>query len=67
MSHPQLVLFVGVALLSASSAPSSAQSSTFRVDAPLPLLRLPEIGRERTIDLREFRGRKLVLFEFASW
>jgi len=44
-----------------------APSPTFRVGEPLPALRLPDISGSTTVDLRDFRGRKLVLFEFASW
>lgn len=46
----------------------------------LPELRLPDVrfpegldpaseeaARARTVDLRRFRGKKLVLLEFASW
>lgn len=34
---------------------------------PYPELRLPTIDGKRTIDLRSYRGTKLVLIEFASW
>lgn len=34
---------------------------------PYPALRLPTIDGKQTIDLRSYRGQKLVLIEFASW
>ena len=46
---------------------STAAQSPYRVGQPLPALRLPEVGGQRTVDLADFRGRKLVLSEFASW
>jgi hypothetical protein len=54
------------ACLALASAPSAGQRE-LRVGAPLPDLRLPTIDRAGTLDLRELRGRRFVLLEFASW
>ena len=43
------------------------QGSVWRKGRPLPELRLPTIDGDRTIDLAELRGKKLLLIEFASW
>ena len=32
-----------------------------------PELRLPTIDRGRTLGLSQFRGKKILLIEFASW
>ncbi len=32
-----------------------------------PPLRLPTIERDATIDLADFRGKRVLLIEFASW
>ena len=53
-------------VVAALATPSAAQSA-YEVGAPLLELRLPDITDASTIDLAQFRGRKLVLFEFASW
>ena len=39
----------------------------YRVGEPLLDLRLPTIDSERTVRLAEFRGRRLLLIEFAAW
>ena len=52
-------------LLTCSAA--AAQNTPYRVGEPLPELRLPTIDGQRTIDLAELRGKRLLLIEFASW
>ncbi len=61
MKHT-LALFA-LALLS----PAAVGQSPYRVGAPAPELRLPDITGEHTLDLADLLGRKVVLFEFASW
>jgi len=46
---------------------SPAQSHAWKVGEPLPDLRLPTIDGTRTVSLAELRGKKLLVFEFASW
>ena len=45
----------------------SAPSDGWRVGAPLSELALPTIEGDRVVALSEFRGKKLLLLEFASW
>ena len=45
----------------------AAQQVPFVVGQPLPELRLPTIDGQQTIDLAQFRGKRLLLIEFASW
>lgn len=47
--------------------PMTAQGSRWVVGETVPNLRLPTIDGGETIDLRDFRGVKLLLVEFASW
>ncbi len=56
-------LLVSVLLSSAASA----QGMPYRVGEPLPELRLPTIDAKETIDLVQFRGKRILLIEFASW
>jgi hypothetical protein len=44
-----------------------AQAPPARTGEPHPPLRLPTIDGDRTIDLRELAGSKVLLIEFASW
>ena len=59
------LLFIACAGLFASTV--FPQGTAWRKGRPLPELRLPTIDGERTIDLAELRGNKLLLIEFASW
>jgi hypothetical protein len=52
-------------LLTCSAA--AAQNTPYRVDEPLTELRLPTIDGQQTVDLAQFRGKRLLLIEFASW
>ena len=56
-----------VLLAACSLSVLSAQSMRWKVGLELPSLRLPTITGSRTIDLADFRGKKLLLIEFASW
>lgn len=60
----RVVLLLAV-LLTCSTA--AAQNTPYRVGDPLPELRLPTLSGQRTIDLAQFRGKRLLLIEFASW
>jgi len=48
-------------------APVTAQGLPYEVGQPLPELRLPTIDGSGTIDLAQYRGKRLLLIEFASW
>jgi len=53
--------------LMALTITAPAQTYSWKVGEPLPDLRLPTIDGTRTVSLSELRGKKLLLFEFASW
>ncbi len=60
-------LFCAIAASAVLTLPALAQGSRWKVGEPVPDLRLPTIDGSETIDLRDFRGVKLLLVEFASW
>lgn len=64
-----LLLLPVVLLLSAgmTDAKEVEPGSAPEVGAPYPALRLPTIDGKSTIDLRQLRGKKVLLIEFASW
>ena len=41
--------------------------SPWQVGQPLPHVHLPTIDGDQEVDLSVFRGKKLLLLEFASW
>ena len=51
----------------ASPVPASAAEGKVTVGQPLPDRRLPTVERDRTLALSQFRGKKVLLIEFASW
>ena len=80
---PNAILFTSFAALglaaishtmtgSAPLEPSAGHSAGPHVngpalDEPFPAFRLPTVDGERVIDLRDFRGKKILLIDFASW
>lgn len=58
-----LCFMAGLALTSGVSA----QPGRITVGQPLPDLRLPTVERDATVALSQFRGKRLLLIEFASW
>ena len=44
-----------------------AAQTPYGIGKPLPDLRLPTIDGERTIRLKDLRGKRLLLIEFAAW
>jgi hypothetical protein len=48
------------------AAPTSAQTP-WKTGQPLPHVHLPDVADGTEVDLASFRGKKLVLIEFASW
>lgn len=51
-----------------SQAPSGAQAGDpWQVGQPAPPLRLPTVAGDATVDLASFRGKRVLLIEFASW
>jgi hypothetical protein len=47
--------------------PDAAQAAEPVVGRLHPKLCLPTIDGRRTVDLRDFRGQKVLLVQFASW
>ena len=60
---------VGTCMLAAAASPANAQRGVgvFRQGQPLPDLELPTIDGERTINLADLGGKKVLLIQFASW
>lgn len=56
---------IPVLLLAAMPLPTP--QDLIREGELLPVLELPEIDGSGLVDLASFRGRKLLLIEFASW
>jgi hypothetical protein len=54
-------------LLGAAAMAAHAQDGVIEVGRPLPDRVLPTVEGEKTLSLSSFRGRKLLLIEFASW
>ena len=48
------------------AAPAAAQNTPYVVGEPVPALRLPTLDGE-TVDLASFRGKRVLLIEFAAW
>ncbi len=49
------------------AGPAAAQfGNPWKLGEPVPDLRLPTIGGD-TVALSDFRGKKVLLIEFASW
>ena len=46
--------------------PAAAQNTPYVVGEPVPALRLPTLDGE-TVDLASFRGKRVLLIEFAAW
>ena len=59
-----LLALAGTVLLGSLA---SSQGGPWRAGRRLPELRLPTIDGDRTIDLAELRGKRVLLVEFASW
>ena len=56
-----------VALGAAVAPPAHAQEVGFNKGQHLKDIELPTIYGERTVRLSDFRGKKLLLIQFASW
>ena len=58
--------FTTALALTLLAAPGLAQNTPYVVGQPVPELRLPTIEGE-TVDLASFRGKRVLLIEFAAW
>ena len=63
------VTFAGalVAALAAAAPAGEGEPALAEIGDVLPDLRLPTIDGEQTIQLSDYRGKKVLLIEFASW
>ncbi len=71
MSHyslraPLVCLTTTLASLCLSS-PAAAQQDMPRVGEPFPVQQFPMIGEKGLHSIAEFRGKKVLLIQFASW
>lgn len=62
-----LSLLFAACLLSPQQAATPEPHTTWTVGEPAPHVHLPEITTGRAIDLTQYRGKKILLAEFASW
>ena len=53
--------------IAAPTAAAQRDAGVFRQGQPLPNLELPTIDGERTINLADLSGKKVLLIQFASW
>ena len=64
-------LCLAAALLTQAAAPSSASASTPQVGGKVgnvhPEIVLPSLDGKKTYALSQFRGKKVLLIQFASW
>lgn len=51
----------------ASPAPPPEPRTPWVVGEPLPHVHLPDVTTNACVDLARYRGKKLLLIEFASW
>lgn len=62
-----LLLGTTSAVSLAAQQPDDLLATPIRAGAVLPPLRLPTIDGDRTIDLADYSGRRVLLIQFASW
>jgi hypothetical protein len=56
-----------VLLVAARPLPSGAEEIPVRVGQPFPVLVLPALADGAPLSIETFRGRKVLLHQFASW
>jgi hypothetical protein len=62
-----LALPITAMLLAGLPVPSSAAGQAARVGEPFPALVLPSIADGSPLSIASFRGRVVLLHQFASW
>jgi hypothetical protein len=62
-----LVGVLAVALLATPPPSASAKEVPVRVGEPFPALLLPSLADGSPLSIGQFRGRKVLLHQFASW
>lgn len=61
------MLLTSLLSLATVFSPPAIQDATWTVGSPLPHIHLPEITTGKPIDLAQYRGKKILIAEFASW
>jgi hypothetical protein len=56
-----------VLLVAALPLPSGAEEVPVRAGQPFPALALPALADGSPLSIEQFRGRKVLLHQFASW
>ena len=67
MPRNSLRLTLTFLLTGALPLPSKAEEIPVRVGEPLPSLVLPSLADGSPLSIEQFRGRKVLLHQFASW
>lgn len=67
MKHGAVAVVAVVGLLSSSLAHGQSEPYAPRVGERHPDFTLPAIGDGRPVSLSEFRGKKVLLIQFAAW
>jgi hypothetical protein len=62
-----VVLFLILNSLSAQDAVVPQERALWTVGEVAPHVHLPDIATGRAVDLERYRGKKVLLAEFASW
>ncbi len=53
--------------LTVLNSPPPAQDTRWTVGQPAPHVHLPDIATGEALDLASYRGKKVLIAEFASW
>jgi hypothetical protein len=61
------VVACAAAVMLASTTLGAPQGAPWKVGQPAPHVHLPDIRTGEAIDLAQYRGRKVLIAEFASW
>jgi hypothetical protein len=65
--EPLRLTFLAIALLGAPPLSANATEVPVRVGEPFPSLVLPSLADGSPLSIEQFRGRKVLLHQFASW
>ena len=67
---PQIAMrlaLLAIVLLGTLPLPLKAEEVPVRVGKPFPALVLPSLADGSALSIEQFRGRKVLLHQFASW
>ena len=63
----RLNLFLTAGLVLATTSLTAQGPITVKVGEPFPALTLPSLADGKPLSIASFRGKRVILFEFASW